>query len=77
MKIVYEQGDIVFNNNNLNYGFVLNETISAKEVSIIEISHKDVFINTVPKSALKYMGSVRLTSRLLDIVEDVLKGGAE
>lgn len=77
MEIIYEQGDIIFNNNNFNYGIVLREKRCTKDVTIIEIDSENVFINSVPKPALKYKGSVRLTSELLNIVEEALKGGAE
>lgn len=70
MKITYEQGDIIFNNNNCNYGIVLKD-LKDETVQILEISHKRAFINTVPKRALHYEGEVNLISRLLDIVESV------
>lgn len=31
MKIIYEQGDVVYNNNNFTYGVVINETADATD----------------------------------------------
>lgn len=68
MKIIYEQGDIIFNSNNCNHGIVINELYD-ESVQILEINHKKAFINTVPKGALTYKGKVNLKSKLLDILE--------
>ena len=83
MKIIFEQGDIVYNNNNFTYGVVINETADGK-VTIIECGGKDVFINCPPKSALKYYGHIDLKKTfreiLISYVEQALpteKGGAE
>lgn len=73
MKIIYEQGDVIFNFNNCNYGIVLKE-LDDETIQILEISYKDAFINTVPKAALSYKGNVKLKSKLYDIVESVQKG---
>ena len=70
MKIIYEQGDIIYNSNNFNYGIVLKELYD-ESIQIIEISKDGAFINTVPKGALSYKGNVKLKSKLLDIVESV------
>ena len=72
MKIIYEQGDIVFNENNKRCGFVLKdyeETYrKAKTVQIIEIG-EDVFVNEVPKTAIRYIDHIDFVENLLKIIE--------
>lgn len=68
MKIIYEQGDIIFNFNNCNHGIVIKE-LHDESVQILEISNEKAFVNTVPKGALTYKGNVNLKRKLLDIVE--------
>ena len=82
MKIIYEQGDVVYNSNNFNYGVVINEY--ADKVTILECGGKCVFTNCPPKSALKYCGHLdfkkNLRDMLLTIVEQdhpTEKGGVE
>ena len=68
MKIIYEQGDVVYNLNNYTYGIVLAEYDD--EVKIIELS-KETFINHVPKRAVQYKGYIDITTRLKGIVMGV------
>ena len=82
MKIIYEQGDVVFNSNNFTYGVVINDY--ADEVAILECGGKNVFINRPPKSALKYCGHLDFKKNLRDMVLAIVeqahpteKGGAE
>ena len=82
MKIIYEQGDIVYNRNNFTYAVVMNDC--ADKVTILECGGKDVFTNCPPKSALKYCGHLdfkkKLRDMLLAIVEQdhpTKKGGEE
>jgi hypothetical protein len=80
MKIIYEQGDVVYNLNNFTYGIVLAEYDDVPK--IIELS-KDTFINNVPKGALQYKGHIDITKALKKIVDDIIhdhptkEGGAE
>ena len=68
MKIIYEQGDIVYNNNNNQYAIVLHESIG-ESVKILEIGSERVFENSPPKAALRYLGTIDLKNTLLDLVE--------
>lgn len=80
MKIIYEQGDVVYNLNNFNYGIVLTEYDDVPK--IIELS-KDTFINNVPKGALQYKGHIDIKKALKKIVDDIIhdhpteKGGVQ
>lgn len=67
MIIVYEQGDIVFNENNNNYGIVISDFYN-ESVKILEMN-TIAFINNPPRKALSYIGHCNLRKRLLDIVE--------
>lgn len=67
MKIIYEQGDIVYNNNNFTYGVVINEVADGK-VAILECGVENVFTNYPPKSALKYYGHIDFKKTLRDIL---------
>ena len=67
MKIIYEQGDIVYNSNNFTYGIVIKE-FSDSQVIILECGGKDVFTNSPPKSALKYYGHIDFKKTLRDIL---------
>lgn len=66
MKIIYEQGDVVYNSNNFTYGVVINDY--ADKVTILECGGKDVFTNCPPKSALKYCGHTDMKKRLQEIL---------
>lgn len=61
MKIIYEQGDIVYNLNNKRYGIVIKNHESTDSASILESGGKGVFINCPPNAALKYCGHTDLT----------------
>ena len=80
MKVIYEQGDVVYNLNNYTYGVVLAEYDDIPK--IIELS-KDTFINNVPKGALQYKGHIDITKALKNIIDDVIhahpteKGGVQ
>lgn len=78
MKIIYEQGDIVYNLNNFAYGIVLAEH---EDVSVIIELSKDAFVNYVPKGALQYKGHTDIKTALKKIVDAVVhpteKGGVE
>lgn len=74
MIVIYEQGDVVYNNNNHCYAIVLKEFPDG-DVQILETSG-DVYINCVPKRALKYIGSMDLKNRMLDLLESVVEKGA-
>lgn len=82
MKIIYEQGDVVYNSNNFTYGVVINDY--ADKVTILECGGKDVFTNCPPKSALKYCGHTDMKKRLQEILWNFVeqehpteKGGVE
>lgn len=71
MKCLYEQGDIVFNKNNFNYGIVLAEYEDVPK--IIELG-EEAFINNVPKGALQYKGHIDFTKVLKKVVDEVRQG---
>lgn len=82
MKIIYEQGDVVYNKNNYTYGIVISEF--DEQVKILEYGGNDIFINCPPKSAIQYCGHTDLKKRLWSIlgnfVEEIHpteKGGGE
>ena len=82
MKIIYEQGDIVYNKNNYTYGIVLCEL--DEQVKILECGEKYILINSPPKTAIQYCGHTDLKKRLQVIlgnfVEDdhsTEKGGVQ
>ena len=82
MKIIYEQGDVVYNKNNYAYGIVMCEF--DEQVKILECGGKDVFTNCPPKSALKYCGHLDLKKNLRDMLLSIVeqdhpteKGGVE
>lgn len=60
MKVIieYEQGDIVYNNNNENYGIVIQDKGDA--VIILELNSEGFFFNKPPKRALKYVSKMNL-----------------
>jgi hypothetical protein len=66
MKIIYEQGDVLYNKNNFTYGIVICEF--DEQVKILECGGKDVFINNPPKSTLQYCGHTDLKKRLQGIL---------
>ena len=72
MKIIYEQGDIVYNSNNFTYGIVINEFADG-EVKILECGAKDVFTNCPPKSALKYCGHLDFKKNLRDMLLTIVE----
>ena len=80
MKIIYEQGDIVYNSNNFTYGIVVGEYDGVPK--IIEIS-KEIFINNIPKGALQYKGHIDIANLLKKLVNDIIqdnpteKGGVQ
>jgi hypothetical protein len=83
MKIIFEQGDIVYNRNNFTYGIVINETADGK-VAILECSVDNLFTNSPPKCALKYYGHIDFEKTLRDIIISYVeqdhpteKGGAK
>ena len=67
MKIVYEQGDIVFNKNNNNYGIVIGDFCNGS-VKILVID-TTVYVSSPPQSALNYVGQCDLKKILFDIVK--------
>lgn len=71
MKIVYEQGDIVFNNNNNRYGIVIADFCN-DSVKIIEM-YTTVYINNPPRGALTYKGHCDFEKELFDIIESGVK----
>ena len=66
MKIIYEQGDVVYNKNNYTYGIVISEF--NEQVKILEYGGNAIFINCPPKSAIQYCGHTDLKKRLLGIL---------
>lgn len=66
MKIIYEQGDVVYNTNNYTYGVVMRDY--DESASIIEIGGKDVFVNRPPKAALKYCGHMDLKKKMGELL---------
>jgi hypothetical protein len=72
MKIIYEQGDIIFNENNKRCGFVIDDYEDnyrkEKTVKIIEVG-ETVFVNEVPKEATRYIDHINLADELLKIIE--------
>ncbi len=82
MKIIYEQGDIVYNSNTFTYGVVINDY--ADKVTTLECGDEGVFTNRPPKSALKYCGHLDFEKNLHDMLLAIVvqdhpteKGGAE
>ena len=82
MKIIYEQGDVVYNKNNYTYGIVICEF--DEQVKILECGGKDVFMNCPPKTAIQYCGHTDLKKRLQVILGNFVeqdhpteKGGEE
>lgn len=82
MKIIYEQGDVVYNKNNYTYGIVICEL--DEKVKILECGGKDVFMNCPPKTAIQYCGHTDLKKRLQGILGNFVeqdhqteKGGVE
>ena len=71
MKIIYEQGDVVFNSNNFTYGVVINDY--DEKVTILECGGKDVFTNCPPKSALKYCGQIDFKKKLRDMLLNIVE----
>lgn len=80
MKILYEQGDVVYNSNNFTYGVVIRESVD-ESVTILECGGKDVFINSPPKSALTYCGHIdfkkSLRNLLVSIVDENKSGNSK
>lgn len=74
MKIIYEQGDVVYNTNNYTYGIVLAEYDDVPK--IIEIS-REVFINNVPKAALIYKGHIDIKKYLKNVIDDCVRAYSE
>lgn len=74
MKIVYEQGDIVYNLNNFSYGVILQEK-SNDTVQLLESGDKGVFINCPPKSALVYVGHMTFKESLDNIIHTTIRKG--
>lgn len=78
MKIIYEQGDVVYNSNNDSFGVVLSDNNDS--VTIVECTNKKVIINNPPKSAITYRAHVNLYNELNSmflnsmILENILKG---
>lgn len=70
MRVIYEQGDIVYNNNNNCFSIVLKE-LPDGAVRLLDIS-EDIMLNYPPKAALTYIGAIDLKNRLLDLVESVV-----
>ena len=67
MKIVYEQGDVVYNTNNCTYGIVICELLE-EQVRILEFRDKDMFINCPPKTAMQYCGHIDFKKTLQNIL---------
>jgi hypothetical protein len=68
MKIIYEQGDIVKNENNFTYGVVLEDFDKDEYVKILESSNEKIFINNVPKGALTYVGKCNLKEKIDEFI---------
>lgn len=75
MKIIYEQGDVVYNTNNYTYAIVIGEY--EEIVKILELGSEDVFINSPPKSALKYCGHTTLKKHLHNILGNFMPEESE
>ena len=71
MKIIYEQGDVVYNKNNYTYGIVMCEL--DEQVKILECGEKYILINSPPKTALQYCGHTDLKKRLQGILGDFVE----
>ena len=71
MKVIYEQGDIVYNSNNFTYGVVINDY--ADKVIILECGSKSVFTNCPPKSTLKYCGHLDFKKNLRDMLLPIVE----
>lgn len=65
MKIIYEQGDVVYSTNNYTYGIVLSDIDD--RIKVLEIS-RDVFVNCPPRAALEYCGHINLKDGLAEII---------
>ena len=68
MKVIYEPGDIVYNANNYTYAIVLGEYND--EPKILEVG-KDVFVNSPPKAALKYIGHTDIKKAIKAIINPI------
>lgn len=71
MKIIYEQGDIVFNRNNYRHGIVILDCCG-DSVKVLEIG-TTTYVHNPPRSALTYVGQCDLKKILLDVVESEVK----
>lgn len=76
MKVVYEQGDIVWTNNNQVYAVVLEDWLTSNEVAvkkdtvkILEISGI-IRVNNVPRGCLEYKGKCNLRKEFLAILDE-------
>ncbi|MBQ6906217.1 MAG: hypothetical protein IJN75_04275 [Clostridia bacterium] len=56
MQLNYDQGDIVYNKLSCHFGIVLSD-VGEDTVEIIEVSAV-CYVNTPPRNALQYHGSV-------------------
>lgn len=74
MKVVYEQGDIVWTNNNQVYAIVLEDWLTSNEVAVKKDTVKILEIsgiireNNVPRSCLEYKGKCDLRKEFLAIL---------
>lgn len=66
MKIIYEQGDLVYNHNNESYAIVIGDVLD--HVTIIELLGDKVIINSPPKSALSYLEKVNVHDELKQVI---------
>jgi hypothetical protein len=62
MRIIYEQGDVVYNKNNYTYGIVIRD--NDESAKVLEVDLHEVFINDPPKAALKYCGQIDIVKVL-------------
>lgn len=74
MQIVYEQGDIVYTNNNEVYAIALEDWMFSDEIAIkkdtvkiLEMGEK-VRVTNVPRSCLVYKGKCDLRKELVAIL---------
>lgn len=72
MKIIYEQGDIVYTSNNQVLAIVLRENTFDDCPYILELREgEEVQANNAPKCALTYKGHINLSKLLRKAAKDV------
>ena len=66
MQLNYDQGDIVYNKLSCHFGIVLSD-VGEDTVEIIEVSAV-CYVNTPPRNALQYHGSIELRDKIKKLI---------